>query len=116
MSEHNDYGDPTPAATMYVGLIGVLIFVLVVIYLTALYHSTNRHEQAVKLERDENTLSPLQVNRNEQQGMMQGYHYVHDYADGAGRVTMPVDQAKARVLEQFTTQNQQRPQEDGAGN
>ncbi len=91
-SEHREdttFGDPTPASTAYVGLIGVLMFLLVVIYLQALYYSS---EEAQRVEKIVNEPSrAFNAMLEAQRGYLSETAYHHDYADGLGRVTIPVE-------------------------
>jgi len=86
--EDKDYGDPTPASTAYVALIGVLIFVLVVVYLQALYYSSEEKEFTEKIT-NEPSAAFNQLKAEAARDLSEtAYH--HDYADGVGRVTIPV--------------------------
>lgn len=86
--EDKNYGDPTPASTAYVALLGVIIFVLVVIYLQALYYSSEEKEFTEKITNEPSAaFNEMKAAAAED---LSGIAYRHDYADGLGRVTIPV--------------------------
>ena len=87
--EDTTFGDPTPASTAYVGLIGVLIFLLVIIYLQALYYSSEEAQRVEKIVNEPSRAFNTMVEA--QRGYLSATAYHHDYADGLGRVTIPVE-------------------------
>ena len=98
-SQHNDYGDPTPATTGYVALIGTIVFILILLYLAAVYYNAAEQQRidkvvdqpAVEYER---TLA-------QQNEVLADYHYFHDYANETGRVTIPLEEARSKLLEEW---------------
>jgi hypothetical protein len=88
--EDKDYGDPTPASTAYVALIGVLIFVLVIIYLQALYYSSEEKEFTEKITDFAQERTEVYRLKQQAAASLEETAYHHDYADGLGRVTIPV--------------------------
>ena len=86
--EDKDYGDPTPASTAYVGLVGALVLVLVIIYLQALYYSSEAKEFTEKITDEPSTAFNQLKDAAARDLSATAYH--HDYADGVGRITIPV--------------------------
>jgi len=97
-----NYGDPTPASTAYIGLIGVIIFVLTLIYLETLYYNSEEQQRIEKVVNE--PIEKLENHIEAQREILRSYSYEHDYADGAGRVSIPIDEAVERLLREWPAQ------------
>jgi hypothetical protein len=94
-----NYGDPQTSSTIYISVVGVLIFVLTLIYLETLYYSTEEKERVEKLV--DAPYRPLEEVREDQRALLNGYNYEHLYNDYQGRVTVPIEDAAAMLLEEW---------------
>lgn len=93
------YGDPTAGSTMYVGLVGTIIFVLTIIYLQALYYNAEEQSRIEKVI--EAPVPALENNRAQQKAWLTRPSYEHVYNNNAGRVTIPIDEAADKLLAEW---------------
>jgi uncharacterized protein YxeA len=96
------YGDPKGGVTAFVSIVGIIMFVLTVIYLEALYYSSEKRQNELKVV--EQPASAVEKNRADQRARLAAYDYDHAFvnADGQpGRVTIPIDDAKTRLLREW---------------
>lgn len=117
MMARSDFGDPTPASTAYIGVIGSLVFLLIVIYLTALYYQSEGRQQELKtigVGVATVTVRRVEDNRREQRKALEQYGYDHAYSNGEGRVSIPVEEAKRKLLVEWK-QRHEEPSSGGSG-
>lgn len=93
------FGDPTPGATIYLALVGVLIFVLTIIYLEALYYSSEEQQRIEKVV--EQPILKLQAIQEEQRELLIEHRYEHEFNGSAGRVTIPIAEGQRKLLEEW---------------
>ena len=96
MSSGKNFGDPTTFTTVYVCVVGVLIFVLTVIYLEAVFYKVEEANRMDKVVNQPSTM--LEKNRDAQNAVLNSYTYEHSYNDNAGRITIPIDEAVQKLL------------------
>ncbi len=117
MMAQSDFGDPTPASTAYIGVVGSLVFLLIVIYLTALYYQSDGRQRELKtigVGVQTVTVQRVDDNRREQREALEQYGYDHAYSNGEGRVSIPVEEAKRKLLVEWS-QRRREPSAGGSG-
>jgi len=94
-----NFGDPTGGSTAYLAIVGVLIFVLVIVYLEALYYSSAEEQREQKVVQAD--LAKLKRVREDQNDALIEPRYDHAFNDSDGRVTIPIEEARRKLLEEW---------------
>lgn len=96
MSEMKTYGDPTSATTAYVGLVGTIIFIQVVIFIQVLYYRAEMLQEQEKVV--EVTAPELLRYRQVQREVLGGYHFEAEFEGEGERISIPIEEGMRLFL------------------